>query len=65
MWMKIVTGCVVATTLTACLTPPPIETPVLDALDQPVYRLGRGVALRDWDATTSATRDIVAIMDAR
>ena len=62
MRMRITTGFACALALTACERPT-TERPFLDALDQPVDRLGRAVALRDWPATTSATRDIVAIMD--
>lgn len=40
------------------------ERPVLDALQAPVNVLGACVARRQWDCTTGATRDIVAIMDA-
>ena len=63
--MRMMTGAgfVPALVLSVCQPQVMTERPFLDALDQPVERLGRAVALRDWPATTSATRDIVAIMD--
>lgn len=64
MLTKIMSGFVIFTTLTACWKPQLTERPVIDALKPPVEKLGRAVAVRDWAGTTSATRDVVAIMDA-
>jgi hypothetical protein len=51
--------------LTACGEKPiPTERPVVEALKPSVNTLGGCVVRRDWGCTTSATRDIVAIMDA-
>lgn len=50
--------------LSACNPPVVTERPVLDALEMPVTDLTRCVVSRDWACTTTATRRIVAIMDA-
>ena len=64
MQMKIMAGFAAVSVLTACATPQPTERPVIDALRPPVGILGACVARREWGCTTSATRDIVAIMDS-
>lgn len=63
MLTRIAIGFAITFGLTACWKPQLTERPVLDALTPPVEKLGRAVAVRDWSGTTSATRDIVAIMD--
>jgi hypothetical protein len=64
MRTRITIGFVSALALSACVKPQPTERPVLEALKPPVETLGGCVARRQWDCTTSATRDIVSIMDA-
>ena len=66
MQMKTLIGFAAVLALPACswFQTPVTERPVLDALQPPVNVLGACVARRQWDCTTSATRDIVAIMDA-
>ena len=66
MWVRTGIGFAAVLTLGACswFQPQLTERPVLDALQPPVQVLGACVARRQWDCTTSATRDIVAIMDA-
>jgi hypothetical protein len=64
MQIKTVIGFAPALALTVCQPPALTERPVLDALQAPVNVLGACVARRQWDCTTTATRDVVAIMDA-
>jgi hypothetical protein len=63
MRIKITIGFVAALALSACEKPQPTERPLVEALKPPVETLGGCVARRQWDCTTSATRDIVSIMD--
>jgi len=58
-------GCAIFSLLTACGEKPTLtERPMVEALKPPVNTLGGCVVRRDWGCTTSATRDIVAIMDS-
>ena len=64
MQIQTAIGFVSVLALTACDDPVFTERPVLDALQAPVNVLGSCVARREWGCTTTATRDVVAIMDA-
>lgn len=64
MRMLIGFGFAIIMGLSACdRKPRPQERPVIDALRPPVQALGGCVARREWGCTTSAARDITAIMD--